>query len=574
MAETPDVTEKKLSGNEYLKEGSRQLRGTLPDELANDLDYFSEDALQLLKFHGSYQQDNREQRNRKDEEGNSLGKAYSCMIRTCVPGGKMTAAQFLTEMDLGDRLGEGTMRLTTRQAIQLHSILKKNLRETIHEINRIKLDTYAACGDVNRNVMCNPVPYKNNPVLDQMQEVTVAISAHLKPRSTAYFELWVEDSSGQKQNMAEFQPVEEPIYGNTYLPRKFKIGVALPEDNHTDILTQDIGLLGIVENDTIIGYDMYVGGGMGKTPAKKETHPALGKPLAFVLPGDVCAVCEAVVKVQRDFGNREDRKMARMKYLVEDWGIDRFREKVAEYHGKPLTPIRGVQITGVDDYLGWREQGDGKLFLGVNIENGRIKDEGDLRIKSGLRAVLEKYGMPVHLTALQSLILCDIDPADKADVEQILTSHGIRMAEDYSISRRFSIACPALPMCGLAVTESERVMPDFMSMLEAELERQGMPNELISVHMTGCPNGCARPYVPDVGLVGKAKNKYTVYLGGNARGTRLAFIYKDMVALEDVVPLISPLISYFKSERQGNESFGDFCDRKGLDDLTARSEAA
>ncbi|MCA8987387.1 MAG: NADPH-dependent assimilatory sulfite reductase hemoprotein subunit [Planctomycetaceae bacterium] len=574
MAETPDVTEKKLSGNEYLKEGSRQLRGTLPDELANDLDYFSEDALQLLKFHGSYQQDNREQRNRKDEEGNSLGKAYSCMIRTCVPGGKMTAAQFLTEMDLGDRLGEGTMRLTTRQAIQLHSILKKNLRETIHEINRIKLDTYAACGDVNRNVMCNPVPYKNNPVLDQMQEVTVAISAHLKPRSTAYFELWVEDSSGQKQNMAEFQPVEEPIYGNTYLPRKFKIGVALPEDNHTDILTQDIGLLGIVENDTIIGYDMYVGGGMGKTPAKKETHPALGKPLAFVLPGDVCAVCEAVVKVQRDFGNREDRKMARMKYLVEDWGIDRFRAKVAEYHGKPLTPIRGVQITGVDDYLGWREQGDGKLFLGVNIENGRIKDEGDLRIKSGLRAVLEKYGMPVHLTALQSLILCDIDPADKADVEQILTSHGIRMAEDYSISRRFSIACPALPMCGLAVTESERVMPDFMSMLEAELERQGMPNELISVHMTGCPNGCARPYVPDVGLVGKAKNKYTVYLGGNARGTRLAFIYKDMVALEDVVPLISPLISYFKSERQGNESFGDFCDRKGLDDLTARSEAA
>jgi len=276
----------KRSKLEVLKEESRQLRGTLPDELQSEETSFSGDAAQLLKFHGTYQQDDRDLRNRKDADGKRLGKAYSCMIRTCAPGGKLTAEQLLCEMELSDKYGNGSIRLTTRQAIQLHTILKSDLQQTLHEINKSKLDSYAACGDVNRNVMCNPAPYKNNPVLWQMQETTDAISAHLKPRSTAYFELWVEMEDGSKQNAAEFQPVEEPIYGATYLPRKFKIGIALPEDNHVDILTQDIGMLGIVENDTIVGYDVYVGGGMGRTPAKKETYPALGKPLGFILPGE------------------------------------------------------------------------------------------------------------------------------------------------------------------------------------------------------------------------------------------------------------------------------------------------
>jgi len=259
-----------------------------------------------------------------------------------------------------------------------------------------------------------------------------------------------------------------------------------------------------------------------------------------------------------------------MKYLVDKWGIDKFRETVEEYYGKKIEPVKGVQITGVDDYMGWNEQGDGKLCVGINIENGRIHDAGDLRLKTGLRTILNKFKMPVRLTALQSLILCDVDPADKDEINQILSDHGIKQAEDYTISRRFSIACPALPLCGLSVTESERVMPGFMDQLEAEMEKQGLTDERISVHMTGCPNGCARPYTPDVGLVGKAVGKYTVFLGGNSQGTRLAFIYKDLVPLDEIVPLIAPVLSYFKEEREESESFGDFCARKGLTDLESR----
>ncbi len=573
--ETPSQpTGSEMSKVELTKLESRQLRGTIGEELRNDADEFSGDAAQLLKFHGTYMQDDRDQRNRKDESGKRLGKIFSCMIRTGLPGGLMTAEQFLVQMNLGDRLGEGTMRLTTRQALQLHSIPKRSLRETMHEINKAGMTSLAACGDVNRNVMCNPLPYKNNRVLDQMQEAAAAISAHLKPRTTAYYELWVTDEFGEKEDLSAYQPVEEPIYGKTYLPRKFKIGIALPEDNHVDIMTQDIGLLGIVEGGELRGFDMYVGGGMGRTPSAEKTFPALGKPLAYVPKEEVVAVCEAVVKVQRDFGDRADRKTARMKYLVVNWGIEKFREKVVEYYGRPLQPLKNVLITGVDDYMGWREQGDGKWFLGVNIENGRIKDEGPLRIKSGLRAVLEKYGMPVRLTALQSLLLCDIAPEDKAEISEILRSHGIKAAEEYTISRRFSIACPALPMCGLAITESERVMPNLMDEIEAEMARHGLQEERISVHMTGCPNGCARPYTPDVGLVGKAVGKYTLFLGGNTQGTRLGFIYQDMVKLEEVVSTLSPLFAYYQRERQGQESFGDFCHRKGPDDLLNQSSQA
>lgn len=560
--------EPKLSKLEYLKADSRQLRGTIGEELLNDEDHFSGDSAQLLKFHGSYQQDDRDQRNRKDESGKRLGKVYSCMLRTGLPGGVATAEQFLKQMDLCDTLGEGTMRLTTRQAIQLHGIPKHSLRQVIHDVNKAGMTSLSACGDVNRNVMCNPVPRKDSSVIEQMHETANAISAHLKPRSKAYFDFWVTDEFGEKQNLAEqFEPVEEPIYGATYLPRKFKIGIALPEDNHVDIMTQDIGLLGIVEGNELIGFDVYTGGGMGRTPSAEKTFPAIGKGLAFIPKEETVALCEAIVKVQRDFGNREDRKVARMKYLIADWGIEKFRAKVAEYYGQDLQPMKGALITGVDDYMGWREQGDGKLFVGVNIENGRIKDDGDLRIKTGLRTILEKYKMPVRLTALQSILLCDIDPADRDDITRLLAEHGLKPAEELSPSRRFSIACPALPMCGLSITESERVMPDLMDQLDAELEQQGLQDEVVSVHMTGCPNGCARPYTPDVGLVGKAVGKYTVFLGGNARGTRLAFIYQDMVKFEDIVPTLSPLLSYFKQERTEGETFGDFCDRKGLEDL-------
>ena len=559
------IEETPLHKNETLKAESRQLRGSLADELKNGETFFSEDSCQLLKFHGSYQQEDRDNRKNKDK---SAGKAFSCMIRTAVPGGRVTAAQFLGELDICDALGNGTLRLTTRQAFQHHGILKKDLREAIQEINKIKLTSLSACGDVNRNVMSTPAPIKNNRVLDDMQADCEALSAHLKPRSTAYYEVWLKDDTTGEETLAhEFKPAEEPIYGNTYLPRKFKIAFTLPEDNHTDVYTQDLGFIAIVEAGKLIGYNVTVGGGMGRTPSSAKTFPRLADKLCYIPSDQVLPVSEAIVKVQRDFGNRTDRKVARMKYLIADWGIEKFKAKVEEYYGQKLATPNAIDVTGVEDYMGWHEQGDGKLYLGINIENGRIKDEGDLRIKTGLRAIISKYNMESRLTALQSLILCDIDPKDKADIDATLKAHGIKACEDWTLMRRYSIACPALPLCGLSVTESERVMPQMMELLEAEAAKYGLVNDKITVHMTGCPNGCARPYTPDIGLVGRAVGKYTVFLGGNPEGTRLGFIFKDMVKFEDVPTMMSPLFAAYKQERTSTESFGDYCARKGLEEL-------
>ncbi|MCH9656715.1 MAG: NADPH-dependent assimilatory sulfite reductase hemoprotein subunit [Planctomycetes bacterium] len=566
---SPEVP--KRSKLELLKDGSRQLRGTIAEELLNDSDEFTGDSCQLLKHHGSYQQDDRDLRKAKNPDGTRKGKAFSCMIRTRVPGGKVTAEQFLAELDLCDQYGDGTVRLTTRQGFQLHGVIKGNLKAAIKGINDSKLTTLAACGDVNRNVMACPAPYKNNAIFDSMQDMAYALAEHLKPKTTSYFDLWITDEAGNKTNEAEFQPVEEPIYGKVYLPRKFKIGIALPEDNCVDIYTQDIGLLAIVENEEIIGYNFYVGGGMGVTPSNKKTYAALAKPLGFVENDQVLAVAEAVVKVQRDFGNREDRKQARMKYLVNNLGIEKFREKVSEYLGGPLIAPRDIEVTGIDDHMGWHDQGDGKLFFGVNIENGRIKDEGDLRIKTGLRKILETYQFDARITAKQSVIFCDIDPADRDAIEQILVDHGMKKADELTLIRRFSMSCPALPMCGLSVTESERVLPDLITEFEEELTRQGLQGERISVNMTGCPNGCARPYIPDIGLVGKAVGKYTLFLGGNSLGNRLAFIYDDMVPLGEITSRLSPLLEYYKEERQTDESFGDFCHRKGKESLQEKA---
>lgn len=562
--------EVKLSKLEHLKDGSHQLRGSIPDELANDEPTFSADAAQLLKHHGSYMQDDRDVRKQKNEDGTKKAKAYSCMVRTRIPGGRVTAAQFLAELDLCEKLANGTVRITTRQGFQLHGVLKDNLKETIRAINDSKLTTFAACGDVNRNVMCCPAPYRNNPVHDQMQQLSQDLADHFKPKTNSYFDIWLTDEDGEKINVSDFQPVDEPIYGERYLPRKFKMAIAVPDDNCVDVYTQDLGLLAVVEDDRIVGYNVLVGGGMGRTPSAEKTFPRVADKLAFVTPEQVVGVAEAIVKVQRDFGNREDRKRARMKYLLHDWGVAKFKAKVEEYFGQPLPDPHASDVTGVDDHIGWHEQGDGKLFLGVNIENGRIKDEGDLRIKSGLRAVLSKFGMDTRLTALQSVILCDIDPADKDEISSILSEHGIKAAEELSLLRRYSIACPAFPTCGLSITESERALPGIIDQLEVEVARYGLESQQIAVHMTGCPNGCARPYTPDIGLVGKAVGKYTLFLGGNPEGTRLCFIYKDMVPGDELASTLSPLFGLYKAERNDGESFGDYCARMGQEALEAK----
>jgi Sulfite reductase, beta subunit (hemoprotein) len=554
------MSEEKLSKLEGIKERSNFLRGTIREELANDSPVFSDDNGGLLKFHGTYQQDNRD-----DRKGGE--RQYSFMVRSRIPGGKVTAAQMLAELDLADKYANGTLRVTDRQGFQLHGVLKQNLRDTIRGINECKLSTMNACGDVCRNFMCCPAPYKNSPVHDQMQELADALAHHFRQRSGSYYEIWLKD--GENSEQVYETPGDEPIYGKTYLPRKFKFAIALPHDNCVDIYTQDLGLMAVVEGEKIIGYNVLVGGGQGMTPAKKDTFPALAKKLTFVPPEQVIAVCEAIVKVQRDFGNRADRKFARMKYLIHNWGLPKFKAKVEEYFGAPLPEPHPMDVVDVDDHMGWHEQGDGKLFLGINIENGRIKDEGEQRLKTGFRELLAKYPLPLRLTALQGVILCDIEPAWKSDIEQILRSHGFKLAEDLTLARRYSIACPALPTCGLAVTESERVLPQVMDSIEAVFRQYGVEGERITIHMTGCPNGCARPYTPDIGLVGKARGKYTVYLGGNAQGTRLGYLFKDLVPEESIASVLAPVVQRFREERQSGESFGDFCHRVGKEALEA-----
>jgi sulfite reductase (ferredoxin) len=558
MSEAP-----KLSKVELLKDSSHQLRGTLSEELRNDKPDFSDDAATLLKHHGSYLQDDRDSRKAKGDDGKAKGKQYSCMVRTRIPGGRVSASQFLTELDLCDSLANGTLRITSRQGFQLHGVLKSDLRESIRAINRIQLTTFAACGDVNRNVMACPAPYRNSPVHTEIQRLSQELAEHFKPKSTGYFDIWLKDDTGEETDVTEFKPVDEPIYGPRYLPRKFKMAIGVPDDNCVDLYTQDLGLMAIVEQNVIVGYNVLVGGGMGRTPSAEKTFPALARRMAFVTPGEVLGVSEAVVKVQRDFGNREDRKRARLKYLIADWGLEKFKATVEQYFGRGLPDPHPADVTGVEDHIGWHEQGDGRLFLGINIENGRIKDEDSLRIKTGLRVLLKRFGMDTRLTALQGIILCDIDPKDRQEIDRILAEHGIKGADELSLIRRYAIACPAFPTCGLSITEAERALPGILDDLDVVVAKLGMQSDKIAVHMTGCPNGCARPYTPDIGLVGKAVGKYTMYLGGNPEGTRLGFIYKDMLPLEQIVPTLTPLLSAYKFERQGSESFGDFCTRKG-----------
>jgi sulfite reductase (ferredoxin) len=558
--------EAKLSKDEHIKLNSRQLRGTIGEELRTDVDHFSGENEKLLKPHGIYQQEDRDARKGKTVDG-VKSKQYIFMVRTAIPGGKVTARQFLDHLDLCEKYGNGTLRVTTRQGFQLHGVIKRNLKAAIQGINDTLLTTLAACGDVKRNVMSCPAPFKNNPVRDEMQALADRLAEHLKPRTTAYHEIWLTDDSGASVNVAEWKPVEEPIYGERYLPRKFKIGLALPDDNCIDIYTQDLGFLAVVENDRVIGYNVLVGGGMGVTPSVAKTFVQLAQRMAFISPDDVIGVAEAVVKVQRDNGNREDRKRARLKYLVHDWGVPRFKAAVEDYYGRKLLDPHPADVTAAPDHMGWHEQGDGKLFLGINIDTGRIKDEGPVRIKTGLRKILEKYGMNTRTTALQSVILCDIDPQDREDISRILVEHGIKQAHELTMVRRLAIACPAFPTCGLSITESERVFPGVIDQLERELARLGIPQEKIAVHMTGCPNGCARPYTPDIGFVGRTLGKYTIFLGGNVEGTRLAFQYKDMVPLEELVTTLAPVLEQFKAQRQNGESFGDFCHRLGKERL-------
>jgi sulfite reductase (ferredoxin) len=552
----------KRSAVEMIKENSRQLRGTLAQELAQEIDHFSEQSKQLLKFHGSYQQEDRDARKNRRKDG--VGKHYMFMIRCRIPGGKLTADQYLTMDGLADAHGNGTLRFTTRQAIQLHGILKVDLQETIAAINHCLLTTLGACGDVSRNVMACPAPHYHTGVHAELQETAAILAAHLAPRSHAYHEIWLNGKPVGPQ------PLDiEPLYGKVYLPRKFKTGLALPEDNCIDIHTQDLGLLAIVENGAIVGYNLLVGGGMGMTHGNAATFPHLARPICYVPARAVVGAAEAVVRLFRDHGNRADRKRARIKYLVHDWGVDKFRQVLAEYIGAPLHDPRPATVSGFDPHLGWHPQGNGKWYYGLSIENGRVKDVGPLRLRTALRTLVERYRPEIRLTPMQDILLCNLDPSVKADIEQTLTEHGVLRPDQVSSVQRFSMACPAIPTCGLAISEAERALPTIIDQLEAELKRLGLEEEKLSVRMTGCPNGCARPYQSDIGLVGRSGDKYSVFVGGNILGTHLNFLLKDLVPSADIVPTLVPLLEHFKQARQAGEGFGDYCRRQGAEALQA-----
>lgn len=555
------------SAFEGVKEASGQLRGTISLELVTDTDHFSDQNKQLLKFHGTYQQDDRDARKSRRKDGE--GKEYIFMVRCKIPGGRLTAKQYLAVDDLAGAYGNGTLRFTSRQGIQLHGVLKSHLKETIAGINQCLLTTLGACGDVERNVMCCPAPHHHDGVHDWLQETAAALAEHLAPKTHAYHEIWLngEKVRDQRSEVRDEESESEPLYGKVYLPRKFKTGLALPEDNCIDVYGQDLGLMAIVENKTVVGYNVLVGGGMGMTHGNANTFPMLARPICYVPADQVLSIAEADVKLFRDHGNRADRKRARIKYVVHDWGVEKFRQVLSGYFGSPLEVPRPIEVHGYDPHHGWHPQGNGKWYFGLSIENGRVKDDGSHRLRSGLRAIMERFQPNLRITPIQDLLLCDLDADARPEIEKTLEEFGIRRPDELSTVRRHSMACPAVPTCGLALTESERVMPGIIDQFEQELRRLGLENEKLSVRMTGCPNGCARPYQSDIGIVGRSGDKYTIFVGGQILGNRLNFQLKDLVPLNQIVATIRPLLEHFKEERISEESFGDYCHRLGVERL-------
>ena len=571
----PQTTSRKPSKVEALKERSNFLREPVATEILQDTTHFSEDAVQILKFHGSYQQDNRDNRLKGQE------KDYQFMLRTKNPGGFVPPQLYLTLDQLADEYGNHTLRATTRQGFQLHGILKKNLKATLAAIIKNLGTTLGACGDLNRNVMAPPAPFKNKPEYQYAWEYANNIAELLTPQTGAYYEIWLDGEmaisaeedpqvkAARQQNGTGtiFHDKEEPVYGNRYMPRKFKVSVTVPGDNSIDLYTQDLSLV-VITNDLgeLEGFNVFAGGGLGRTHNKEETFARLADPICYVVKDDVYNLVKAIVATQRDYGDRTERRHARLKYLIHDWGVDKFRLMVEKYFGKSVAPFQPLPEFKYQDFLGWNEQGDGKLFLGISVDNGRIKDEGNFQLKTALREVVEKFHLPIRLTPHQNVILYDIEPSNKQAIQKILNRNGVVFDLDkIDPIVRYSMACPAFPTCGLAITESERAIPGVLERIRALLIKVGLQNENFVVRMTGCPNGCARPYMAELGFVGSAPEAYQVWLGGSPDQTRLALPYMERLNLNDLETQLEPIFVYFKQSQEPGEGFGDFCDRLGFD---------
>jgi len=549
------------SANEGIKDRSNYLRGNILDDLADSsTGSITEESAQLTKFHGIYMQDDRDQR--RERRKKKLEKAFCFMIRVRLPGGVCTSSQWLAMDEICERHANGTLKITTRQAFQLHGVLKGNLKATIAGINHHLMDTLAACGDVNRNVMCNPNPHVSE-VHEEVLKIASAVSDHLTPRTKAYHEIWLD---GEK--VAGGEEEEEPIYGKHYLPRKFKTSFAIPPSNDVDIYAQDLGFIAIVEDGELKGFNVSVGGGMGMAHNQPETYPQVAKIMGFCRPDQAVEVAEKVVLVQRDHGDRENRKHARLKYTIDDHGLDWFREKVEERLGYQMEAPRPFTFTDSGDRYGWVEGADGKLHYTLFILSGRVKDEGEWRLRSALRAIAKIHKGDFRLTANQNLVLGKVEPEHKALFEGIFREHGVDPENQHSGLRKNSMSCVALPTCGLALAESERYLPDLVTELESVMEEAGLRDDEILLRITGCPNGCARPYLGEIGLVGKIPGKYNLYLGAAFDGSRLNKLYRESVKITDLRAELEPIIKDYAKEREKGERFGDFVIRKGYIEAT------
>jgi sulfite reductase (NADPH) hemoprotein beta-component len=546
-------TEQKLTHNELIKTAIPTLAGNISATIDDaSTDQFNEDDQQFLKFHGIYQQDDRDLR--------KTGKKYIMMIRGRIPGGVMTSKQWQVFDDLADNHGNQTLRVTTRQSIQFHGVVKSGLRQLVKAINDSLLSTLAACGDVNRNVLAPPTPAYTK-AREQVFQDCEKVALALAPKTPAYHSIWIEGVQLKLDDEAN-QNFVDPLYGKTYLPRKFKTAFVIPPLNDVDVLVNDLGFIAIVEGDELIGYNLAIGGGLGRSHGNEQTYPRLADVVGFFRPENLIEVAEAVLTIHRDFGDRTNRKHARLKYVIEERGAAWAKEEIEKRAGITLEPPKPYRFDKQSDLLGWRRQVDGNWFLGLFIENGRIKDTDTWKAKTALRKVADQFAIEFRLTAGQNVVLANVKAADKDAIDAILQAHGVRTGEvQASPLHSAAMACPSLPTCGLGLAESERYLPGLLDRLDKLCTEVGLGGEEIIIRMTGCPNGCARPYMAEIGFVGKGPGRYQVYFGSNEGGTRLNRLWKDVVKDADMETELRPVLTRYAIERNAGERFGDWCDR-------------
>lgn len=539
-----------LAPLEQIKVDSRFLRGTIAEGLADPVTGAIADSdTKLLKFHGSYMQDDRDLRDERRKQ--KLEPAYSFMVRARLPGGVITPEQWLALDHIATTWATRGLRITTRQTFQWHGILKKNLRSVMQAIDAARATTRAACGDVNRQVVSSV-----NPLLSSQHQVvqdwTEKLSAHFLPRTSAYAEIWL---NGEK--VADGVQ-EEPLYGNAYLPRKFKIGIAIPPVNDIDVFANDLGFIAIIENGELLGFNVAVGGGMGATHGDDTTYPRLGSLIGFVAPEQLISTAEGVVTVQRDYGNRQERQHARLKYTIDHRGLEWFKAELEQRLGFTLQPVRGYHFDHNGDRFGWIQGEDGKWHLGLYVASGRLWDEDGLQLLTGVREIARIHKGEFRLTCNQNMIIANVATRDKARIDKLVAQYGLDGYKQQSGIRRYSIACVALPTCGLAMAESERYAPELITKLESILDTHGLLNEPIQLRISGCPNGCSRPYLAEIALIGRAPGRYDLRLGADFTGRRLNIVYRENITEPEILQTLDTLFAAYAANRLESEKFGDY----------------